>query len=156
MTGVKAHAVDPVWQHHHPFKTILPQAGGNIGSGYQRYGGAVMKTPQPAQHPLLYPAKAVITAVTVEIGVEGAEHRYIQPLGLPQRGIAQRAFGGDIHQIRALALPGVTDTPASRQAGVHIGVKGKGQTRAMNFFKLWLPGLAWPGADNLHRKASGR
>ena len=70
-------------------------------------------------------AEAVMPGVLLEVGVKTADHRDLQTPRRAQGGQPQRAFGGDIQHMRALALPAAQQLVQGRLTPLQTGVAGQ-------------------------------
>ena len=94
--------------------------------GYQRARCLVVEMAQVGGDGLLQQADTVVLRVAVEIGVEIRAHRNVQLARGRQGGPAQRAFGGDVHDVGPVQLPQARQQALGGQAGFQFGVTGYG------------------------------
>jgi hypothetical protein len=103
--GMKPLGVDPAPDDLDVLVTKAEQLAADALGRHQGDGGLVMELAQVGDDGAAQQAEAVVAAVAVEIGVEVARHRQPQLVGRRQRRPAERAFGGNLHHIRALLGP---------------------------------------------------
>ena len=95
-----------------------------------------MKFAQITQDGALQPARAVVTAVGVEIGPEVGADRQFQLPGRMQSRPAQGALGGDMHHIGSLGGPMAYQHPFGRQAQAQTRVAGDGHTGGQQLVRI--------------------
>lgn len=67
---------------------------------------------------------AVVTAVGVKVGVKTGAEREAKGIGGGEGGPAERALGGDVHEVRARGAPLAQETTAGGQAGAEETIAG--------------------------------
>ena len=118
-------AVDPAGEQVEAFETAPLQFHALAAAGHQGHLRAVVEPAQVAGDQPGQRAEAVVLAVLLEVGVETADRRDAQAPRGAQGGEAERAFGGDVEHVRALALPAAQQLVQARHAPLQAGVAGQ-------------------------------
>jgi hypothetical protein len=149
--------------HIHPGNALLRQLAAQGPGGHQGEVGPVMEFAQIGGDGALQPAHPIVAAVTVEIGVEFADHRQAQLARRRQCRPAQGAFGHHLDHVRALRGPAPQQHLAGRQAELQVGVAGQRNAAGEHLLHPLSPvrqldgaplvGLA--GADQVHPVPGG-
>ena len=90
--------------------------------GHERGVALVVEAAQAVVHHRRKPAEAVIAAVLVEIGSKIGRDRDAGRLRRAQRSPTERAFGGDVHELRPAALEARPQGRRGRQAEAKVGI----------------------------------
>ncbi len=116
----------------HAAKAVARELGVELVGRRQGDAGAVVEPAQVGEGGAGEKRETVVARVAVEVGVKGGGQRDAQRVGGGEGGPAQRALGGDVHDIGPAAAPGAQQGPARGQAEAQHGVAGDGHARVQD------------------------
>src|SRR5262249_41943258 len=98
-------AIDAPINNADVLQPYSPEAIAEVRARDESADRATVKPTEVAKDERLQPAGVIMLQVTVEVGVKAAEYRNREASGNAHGRPTQRAFGGDVHHVRAALRP---------------------------------------------------
>jgi len=129
----KAVGVDAAPDHLHVTKAARDELGAQVFGGHHGREGAVVELAQVGHDRFAQPAHAVVPAVGIEVGAKVRGQRQFQLVRGLQRRPAQRALGGDVHDVGSAQRPQLGQRRFGRQAHLQVRVAWDRQAAQQHF-----------------------
>ena len=97
-----------------------------IAGGHEGAQRAVVHAAEPGGDDTAHPAEAIVAGILVEVGVETGGDRDAHAAGGGDGRGTERAFSGDVHEVRPVDPPEVDEPAAGGQADAELGIAGNG------------------------------